>query len=194
MSGLWAGLENWIHPNCHKCRTETKSACYFAKFASLACWGVFPGVSRGQKLGAYLSLLNMHVTFDLHWLEEKLGRTPQQATETTLANRLNKACLASALHWRIFNVERYVGWGCMLNCFMLSSLPFFYAFCWSAIPTSHYIFNGKHQRYTYMYSTDLSCSTVCTLSTTGMLNIIIQTDLSDLFPLFCILKFNPGNH
>jgi len=38
-------------------------------------------------------------------------------------------------------VERYVGWGCMLNCYMLSSLPCFYAFCWSAIPTSCYTFN-----------------------------------------------------
>ena len=28
-----------------------------------------------------------------------------------------------------------------LNCLMLSSLPCFYAFCWSAIPTSCYIFN-----------------------------------------------------
>ena len=37
--------------------------------------------------------------------------------------------------------KRYVGWGCILNCFMLSSLPCFYAFCWSAIPTSCYIFN-----------------------------------------------------
>ena len=35
----------------------------------------------------------------------------------------------------IFDVGRYVGWGCILNCFMLSSLPCFYAFCWSAIPT-----------------------------------------------------------
>jgi len=26
-----------------------------------------------------------------------------------------------------FDVERYVGWGCILNCFMLSSLPCFYA-------------------------------------------------------------------
>ena len=39
----------------------------------------------------------------------------------------------------IFNVERYVGWGYILNCSMLSSLPCFYAFCWSAIPTSCYI-------------------------------------------------------
>ena len=37
--------------------------------------------------------------------------------------------------------RRYVGWSCVLNCFMLSSLPCFYAFCWSAIPTSCYIFN-----------------------------------------------------
>ena len=32
----------------------------------------------------------------------------------------------------IFNVERYVGWGCILNCFMLLSVPCFNAFCWSA--------------------------------------------------------------
>jgi len=37
----------------------------------------------------------------------------------------------------IFGVERYIGWGCILNCFMLSSLPCFYAFCWSAIPWPH---------------------------------------------------------
>jgi len=39
------------------------------------------------------------------------------------------------------HLERYVGWGCILNCFMLSSLPCFYAFCWSAIPTSCDIFD-----------------------------------------------------
>ena len=32
-------------------------------------------------------------------------------------------------------------WSCVLNCFMLSSLPCFYAFCWSSISTSCYIFN-----------------------------------------------------
>jgi len=35
----------------------------------------------------------------------------------------------------IFNLKRYVGWGCILNCFMLLSLPCFPAFCCSAIPT-----------------------------------------------------------
>ena len=35
----------------------------------------------------------------------------------------------------------YVGLGCTQNCFMLSSLPCFYAFCWSVIPTSRYIIN-----------------------------------------------------
>ena len=35
----------------------------------------------------------------------------------------------------IFNVERYVGWSCVLNCFMLSSLLCFPALCQSAIPT-----------------------------------------------------------
>jgi len=43
-------------------------------------------------------------------------------------------------HQHIFNVERYVGWCCILNCFMLSSLHCFYAFCWSAISTSRYTF------------------------------------------------------
>jgi len=41
----------------------------------------------------------------------------------------------------IFPHQWYVGWSCVLNCFMLSSLPCFYAFSWSAIPTSCYIFN-----------------------------------------------------
>ena len=30
---------------------------------------------------------------------------------------------------------RWVWWSCVLNCYMLSSLPCFCAFCWSAIPT-----------------------------------------------------------
>ena len=32
---------------------------------------------------------------------------------------------------------RYVGWSCIVNVFVLSSLPCFPAFCWSAIPTSY---------------------------------------------------------
>jgi len=40
--------------------------------------------------------------------------------------RDNRSVHNSTLH--IFNVERYVGWGCVLNCFMLSSLPCLYAF------------------------------------------------------------------
>jgi len=39
----------------------------------------------------------------------------------------NSSVHNSNLH--IFDVERYVGWGCILNCFMLSSLPCFYAVC-----------------------------------------------------------------
>ena len=50
----------------------------------------------------------------------------------------------------IFPHQRYVGWSGVLNCFMLSSLPCFYAFCWSAIPTSCYIFN-------VFYSCIVSC-------------------------------------
>ena len=50
-------------------------------------------------------------------------------------------------------VKRYVGWGCIPNCFVLSSLPCFYAFCWSAIPTSCYIFN-----VCYSCSRHFSCS------------------------------------
>ena len=33
----------------------------------------------------------------------------------------NSSVHNSTIH--IFDVERYVGWGCILNCFMLSSLP-----------------------------------------------------------------------
>ena len=41
-------------------------------------------------------------------------------------------------HLHISNMERYAGWCCILNCFMLSSLPCFYAFC---CPTSCYVLN-----------------------------------------------------
>ena len=34
----------------------------------------------------------------------------------------------------------WIGWGCILNCFTLQSLPCFPSFCWSAIPMSCYIF------------------------------------------------------
>ena len=38
------------------------------------------------------------------------------------ASAANSSVHNSTLH--IFDVERYVEWGCILNCFMLSSLPF----------------------------------------------------------------------
>jgi len=50
-----------------------------------------------------------------------------------------ESCISST--GSIFDVERYVGWCCILNSFMLLSLPCFYAFCWSAIPTTCYSFN-----------------------------------------------------
>jgi len=40
----------------------------------------------------------------------------------------------------IFQLLKICRVGLLLNCLMLSSLPCFYAFCWSAIPTSRYIF------------------------------------------------------
>ena len=40
-----------------------------------------------------------------------------------------------------YDLALYIGWSCIPNCFLLSSLPCFYAFCWSAIPTSHQMFN-----------------------------------------------------
>ena len=48
---------------------------------------------------------------------------------------------------RCRNSERYVGWSCVLNCFMVSPLL---SFCWSAIPTSltFLIFFQKCMRYT----------------------------------------------
>ena len=57
----------------------------------------------------------------------------------------------STLH--IFNAERPVGWGCILNC--LCYHPYLvstYAFCWSAIPTSCYIFNVFYSCYVTFFS------------------------------------------
>jgi len=59
------GLDYWTHPNCYKIpfkyRTKAKrahSACYFDNVGSLASRGVFPSVSRGQRLCAYLISFN----------------------------------------------------------------------------------------------------------------------------------------
>ena len=49
----------------------------------------------------------------------------------------------------IFNVERYVGWSCLQNSLMLSSLPCFPTFCWSAIFISHYISNLDYTLYNH---------------------------------------------
>jgi len=50
--------------------------------------------------------------------------------------------IAPKSHYRCkISPATYVGWGCIPNCYMLSSLPCFYALCWSAIPTSCYILN-----------------------------------------------------
>ena len=46
-------------------------------------------------------------------------------TLTQLTNGAKKMNFSNII---IFNVGRYVGWGRVLNCFMLSSLPCFYAF------------------------------------------------------------------
>ena len=43
------------------------------------------------------------------------------------------------------------------NCFMLSSLPCFYAFCWSAIPTSCYIFNVFYSCKCYIWEGGEQC-------------------------------------
>jgi len=50
----------------------------------------------------------------------------------------------------------YVGWSCVLNCFMLSS-PVSTAFCRSAVPTSCYIFN------VFFYSCSCHFSSRCML-------------------------------
>jgi len=49
-----------------------------------------------------------------------------------------------------FTVKRYVGGVVYMNCFMLSSLPCFPAFCRSAIPTSCYIFMFIFQSCDYI--------------------------------------------
>jgi len=60
---------------------------------------------------------------------------PMHLKMENLGMGLDNTQYSPTLH--TFNMERYVGWGCILNCFMLSSLFCFPAFCWSAIPTSH---------------------------------------------------------
>ena len=56
-----------------------------------------------------------------------------------LATKCNYYAIRNTVGVR--GVFGYVGWSCVLNCLMLSSLPCFYALCWSAIPASCYIFN-----------------------------------------------------
>ena len=56
----------------------------------------------------------------------------------------------------LFSIYTYYGkrslyGGCILNCFMWSSLPCFYTFCRSAIPTSYYILNVFYYLYIYIY-------------------------------------------
>ena len=70
--------------------------------------------------------------------KQALFKKYQPMYKARIKNIKNSSVHNSTLH--IFNVERYVGWGCILNCLMLSSLPCFYAFYWYAIPTSCYIF------------------------------------------------------
>ena len=60
---------------------------------------------------------------------------------------------------------------CVLNCFMLSSLSCFCAFCWSAIPISCYIFNDfipvvlKNRTLLYV---PLLCAMLLDLLATGI--------------------------
>ena len=68
-------------------------------------------------------------------------RTTHWRTMASFTTPFFFTCMHAHKYPMYLNVERYVGWGCTRNCFMLSSLPCFYAFCWSAIPTSCYIFN-----------------------------------------------------
>ena len=80
-----------------------------------------------------------------------------------------------------FNVERYVGWSCILNCSMLSSLPFFYAFCWFAIPTSRNIFNVFYSSFFLAADTCLSWS---------LPSITEQQVCPHRLPMQCWLKNN----
>jgi len=59
ITGLWTtGLDYWTHPNCKihlvQCRTEADRTYSLSYFANTALYGVFPGVSRGQRSCAYL--------------------------------------------------------------------------------------------------------------------------------------------
>ena len=82
------------------------------------------------------------------------------------------------------NVERYVGWGCILNCFRLSSLPCFYPFCWSAIPTSCYTFNGFYSCVIFVCYPFYISSIVSTW--TSFLQLIwVRLQLGEMDKYFC---------
>ena len=85
-----------------------------------------PGVFHGRSM--YMSYHSSYSSN--HW--ERFGVQNCQTSHSYQTTNLH-----------IFNVERYVRWGCILNCFMLSSLPCF----WSAIPTACYTFNVFYSCY-----------------------------------------------
>ena len=97
----------------------------------------------------------------------------------------NSSVHNTTLH--IFNVERYVGWGCILNCFLLSSLPCVYAFCWSTIPTSCYKFNVFSFLYSIQCSVECKCNvSVYTVSRRNTFGMLLAHLLNLMAGLTCI--------
>ena len=79
----WTGLLDWTtgltqngvkcffqHFQCRREANHVYSAYIFAKFAPLACWANFTGVSRGQRSCAYST---KRLGGQLFWIESKLG-------------------------------------------------------------------------------------------------------------------------
>ena len=65
---------DWTHPKICKmpfqCRTEAKHTYLFTKLACIACFRVFPRVSRGQRSRAYL-MSSSKMRFSQSWMIEE---------------------------------------------------------------------------------------------------------------------------
>ena len=86
-----------------ECRTGTHSAGYFPEVAPLACWGIFPQVSRGQRSCAYLISLYKEIKEHLFSAETKLQ--PFWSIENR--NSISRSCMTrvEAHHWNLLNMH-----------------------------------------------------------------------------------------
>ena len=81
------------------------------------------------------------------------------------------------VYWTVLYYHPYL---VSMLCFMLSSLPCFYAFCWSAIPTSCYIL--------MFFILHASFSSICMLELKFAIYARAASLLSHRLPMQCWLK------